>query len=128
MTKIKQTTICIYRPSGGEFDILLTNLDLALHKIFDMGFSNLITTDYKIDFLKNTTGKEKLLDVINSYSLRSVFLLPFRVTASTLSCIDNVLSDLDEYDLYTIKSRIADHLAHTCIRRETAENFKHNVE
>lgn len=103
------TLLAIYRPPNSDVSIFFSNFILIVQKILKK--SNIIVVgDYNIQFIeKIDTVSKQFFDIINSFNLKILVDTPTRITETTSSCIDNVLTDCNEWKAEVVITSISDH-------------------
>ena len=74
----KLRILAIYRSPWGNFNTLLTNLDLILYKFFNLNFNFIICGDINVDYL--TESYKKLNKILQSFNLSSIINFPTRIS------------------------------------------------
>jgi hypothetical protein len=103
--------VCIYRPPSGNINVFFDKLTLLLNIICDSDeyINTLILGDFNVDLLKDSSTKDKLLDIMRCSNLHPKVMCPTRYYDSGQSCLDHVYSDIDNVEFAAIKSNISDH-------------------
>ena len=116
------TIISIYRPPDGSIE----NFFSILNKIFDenpLGNNDLwLLGDFNIDFLKRLDIKtKKLYEFLRLNGLKQHIKVPTRFTGFGKSCIDFIISNIDDAHIVacgTLNDVISDHLpVYMCVKR-----------
>jgi hypothetical protein len=118
--------ITIYRSPSGNINKFLTSLDLLLEKV-TKDFENIIITgDLNINWLSNDTSVLLLKDIFLAYNLKNVVDRPTRVTGTSASQIDYIVTNIHSH-LHTgavVNNNVSDHLGQQIYISEfTCENI-----
>ena len=101
------TLISIYRPPELNIKNTMGDLDLILSKIDDEKV--LIGGDMNIDVLVKNYFREKYLEILLQNNLEQKVQTPTRITASSCTLIDHVLSNLNNIESLSTYHSPADH-------------------
>lgn len=115
---IKYVIISVYRPNTAPkadiklfFDQIYTMLD----KLVRENTRFILSGDFNIDLLSFTKETKKFTSLIESFNSKFLIKVPTRVTPTSATCIDNIITNLDCDISQTcvFPSHISDHLAQT---------------
>lgn len=107
----KLVVLSIYRPPTGNFHIFLEKLEQCLTKYVNENSEVVIAGDFNVDFLKNTQEMLELVSLINSFNIQHTISEYTRITHTSKSCIDNILTNVDYDSAEVLQSMISDHTA-----------------
>nr|CAI5829819.1 unnamed protein product [Callosobruchus analis] len=108
----KFVIVCIYRPSGADVELFLARLDELLDLIVNEKVKVFLLGDFNIDFLSNNQCLRDLLSIFLSYDLRYTIFQPTRITVTSSTCIDNIVTNYDDiYKSKVLNANISDHTA-----------------
>lgn len=108
----KLVLFSVYRPPAGNVQIFLTALDEVLDRLnSNKLYEIIITGDFNVDFIKPSSDKDSLVDLLESYGLNPVFSEPSRVTRRSQTCIDNIFLNTESfsYSTETLNVHLSDH-------------------
>lgn len=83
--------VCVYRPPLSEFSLFETVLEDALNKLNSKKKSIIVCGDFNVNILDSSPLSTRLLNLFKSFNLKNLFLEPTRITASSFTCLDNIL-------------------------------------
>ena len=87
----KLCVLAIYRSPQGNFNTFLTNLDLILHKCFNLNFNFTICGDINVDYLTESYKKTQLNKILQSFNLSSTVNFPTRISSNSVSTTEFLL-------------------------------------
>lgn len=101
----------LYRPPNSALDTFFHNLGALLHKINKLQKDCILLGDYNIDISKEDGAKHDFLNTLHSNSFFHTISRFTRVTQSSKSIIDNIITNIQHTKLETgvILSDITDH-------------------
>ncbi|XP_044763798.1 uncharacterized protein LOC123320515 [Coccinella septempunctata] len=100
--------LAIYRPSG-EADIFFDTLEKILN-VLSGNKRIIITGDFNINMLnQNHSNTQIFKQLLYSYGVTPTIMEPTRITATTKTCIDNILTNYTEYEAGTFPNHMSDH-------------------
>jgi len=105
--------ICIYRSPDGNFRVFLNNLELIIQKIQSKRKKILLCGDWNLNFLIDNTRLHELENLLLSYDLINTVNSPTRITSSSESLIDVIVTNGEylEQSTTVIDLGLSDHLA-----------------
>jgi len=71
--------LAVYRSPSGNFENLLTNLELVLQKLFLLKFTFIICGDINMNYLVDSYKKKQLDSFLYSFNLCSIVNFPTRI-------------------------------------------------
>lgn len=103
----------IYRSPDGDIHNFFDKFNVLLNKNFNTNDKIIITGDFNIDYLTNNRNKIEFEAITYSYGFNILVAEPTRVTKTSATCIDNVISNLDSSSINTQVKEIylSDHRA-----------------
>lgn len=114
LATLNLTLICIYRSPQGDIDIFFEKLEQILTELYNKYHTGkiIITGDFNVNVISNSTHKTQLLNLISTFNIRCVFDTPSRVTAFSKTCVDNVMVNPSVLIISseTINWHLGDHL------------------
>jgi len=137
--------VCIYRSPDGNFWIFLKNLELIIQKIQSRNKKPLLCGDWNLNFKVNNKKLQELQNILESYNMMNTVRSLTRITPSTESLIDVIITykDIPVLSTAVVDFSLSDHLAQiveinigkknrrikTVVRRQfthnSTEEFKH---
>lgn len=102
--------VCVYRPPLSNFDIFQIIIEYVLFKISLSRKKLLICGDFNVNILERSTISIRLLNLFKSFNLSHVFMEPTRVTDTSVTCIDNIFTDISPSSQSIISKLESDHL------------------
>lgn len=87
--------VCIYRSPSGDFDSFVEACSRMLTYVSLRNKHLVICGDFNVNFLLPTHDVKILLDLFNTYKLTVTINSPTRITATSRTCIDNILTNLE---------------------------------
>jgi len=105
--------VCIYRSPDGNFRVFLNNLELIIQKIQSKRKKILLCGDWNLNFLIDNTRLHELENLLLSYDLINTVNSPTRITSSSESLIDVIVTNREylEQSTTVIDLGLSDHLA-----------------
>jgi hypothetical protein len=104
----------LYRSPTGNIDIFFDKLELTLTKICLGKQKFAILGDFNIDVLQtHKTETKRLKDLLNTFNLDWSINTPTRVTSSSATAIDNIITNLTNITTSVIVTSLSDHDAQT---------------
>lgn len=106
--------IVVYRSPLADFDAFLGRFSALLEFVTrDFGRDFVVVGDFNLDFMVDSERLRRFSDIVGSYNLRPIVREPTRITDTSSSCIDNVLTDLsgDDFKISVVDPAMSDHLA-----------------
>jgi hypothetical protein len=91
--------VALYRTPDSNFEFFLDKFDRLLDKLNRMSKAKLffICGDFNVNLLTPAAPKtRKFLNTIHSYNFHAVFNAPTRITNETATCIDNVITNVEQ--------------------------------
>lgn len=88
--------VTVYRSPLGDVIEFLDKLASMLEVIALENKQIIITGDFNIDFVKDSKELQELNAIIQSHNIKAAITVPTRVTSTTASVIDNILTTFDE--------------------------------
>jgi hypothetical protein len=104
--------LTIYRSPKGNLNNFLKQLDLILHKLYNLRGNIIICGD--VNYLTDNRDKSQLNIILHSYNLSSIVEFPTRIGLHSITAIDNIFVDISavgKYDTYPITNGLSDHEA-----------------
>lgn len=107
--------LCVYRsPSHLIRDIeeFLESLNKCLDTIFKPNKRIILCGDFNLNIMKDNTTTDNFKNMLLTFNMNCTIIEPTRITASTLSCIDNVITNItDHYNTRVSDCELSDHKA-----------------
>ncbi|KAK9728122.1 Caspase domain [Popillia japonica] len=110
--------LSVYRPPNGNLDIFLTNLSLALNKLYEKYDHIILVGDINIDALKTSINLDLMSDILDAYKMINLIDKPTRIFTNKFgdrseSAIDCVATNLPVSCLSccSVQPNLGDHLA-----------------
>jgi exonuclease III len=105
--------VCIYRSPDSNFRIFLKNLVVVLQKIQLRNKKLLLCGDWNINFMLDNIRLQELQILLESYGMMNTVRYPTRITPSTESLIDVIVTDKGNPELRAsvVYLGLSDHLA-----------------
>lgn len=104
------TVLSFYRAPAGKISIFLKQLESLLSHLFTKTKDIIILGDFNVNFLIDNMGRNDLSHLMNSFNLTALVDFPTRVTANSVSRIDNIFLDRSR-NLNTTVKRILNGLS-----------------
>lgn len=121
MTSVILTTeqviiLAVYRIPGSCFDTFIAQLSAAMEMLQGLhGDGELfIMGDFNINFQKETTERNTLVNMFRSFGLEPLFSNPSRIASDSSTCIDNVIANVTSVSIRAKQTRdlfLSDHCA-----------------
>lgn len=110
------TVLTAYRSPNGDVQVFMDGLCSALVMAADLGRRVILCGDFNVDALRDTMEKRSLFDVFESFGLSMKINEPTRIQTNrhgmtTRSCIDFMVSNIEEYGVSVVDLSLSDHLA-----------------
>jgi hypothetical protein len=95
---VRCVVVALYRTPDSDFEVFMVKFDKLLEKLSRMNRSNMffICGDFNVDLLLSTNRSRRFLNVVHSYNFHTVFKNATRITNSSATCIDNVITNVDQ--------------------------------
>ncbi|XP_044750587.1 uncharacterized protein LOC123310936 [Coccinella septempunctata] len=119
--------LAVYRVPDGDFGVFLDIFSDALQELCQLkDFRVVVAGDFNVDFRVDSTEKNRLLDLIETFGLRITTTEPSRMTKTSSKCIDNIMTNLSENDTTTETEELhfSDHRAQIFTYMHEDENHK----
>jgi hypothetical protein len=91
--------VCIYRSPDSNLRIFLRNLELIIQKIKSRNKKLLLCGDWNLDFMLDNRRLQELQNLSESYDMINSVKSPTRITPSTQSLIDVIMTNKDNPEL-----------------------------
>ena len=98
--------ICVittYRSPSGNYQYFIDELETILNMIYSNSVEIIICGDININCLINSTSKQLLDSLLDSYGLHSTFKFPTRIQNNSYTTIDNIFIDTFKFSNFTVK-------------------------
>jgi hypothetical protein len=93
--------VCIYRSHDDNFLIFLKNHEFILHTIQSRNKKPFLCGDWNLNFLVDNKKLQELQILLESYNMMNIVRSPTRITPSTVSLIDVIITNKDSPILST---------------------------
>lgn len=103
--------ISIYRPPNSDINTFFHKMHIILGKILCENLLYILCADFNIDLFSNNRIKNDFVDLLNSYNALITVKESTRITETTKTCIDNVITNIESHKTQVIDTHISDHLA-----------------
>lgn len=108
----KYLILSIYRPPNGKLEIFFNVLESILIKVVNEHSNIIMSGDFNIRFDTDNKDKAEFCSLVNSFNIVHTTEEPTRITNSTKTCIDNILTNIEQhYCTQILHSLISDHSA-----------------
>lgn len=111
----KFLVICIYRPPthpSGDVDLFFSRLIVLFEKLLIEKIKFVLAGDFNLNLFDiENRDTQTFLDIIESYSVRVTINEPTRVTLTSATCIDNILTNISDGEAVVKQGHISDHQA-----------------
>ncbi|KAJ3659608.1 hypothetical protein Zmor_011289 [Zophobas morio] len=108
----KSVILAAYRSPSGNLNVFLEALNDALDIISELySYDNIyVAGDFNVDFLKDSSEKRALAELLETFGLQPQFSEPSRVTKTTATCNDNIFGkENKDYTCTTLNWFMSDH-------------------
>lgn len=119
--KEKISIICIYRPPTGNINIFFETLDVVLSLLFDRYEKFVILGDFNVNTMIESNNTKNFMCLLETYDLKFEINEPTRISNNSVSCLDNIITNLDNTNSYTLNTHLSDHTAQICSFVDTKE-------
>lgn len=103
--------LCVYRsPNKGDKTVFTDNLQWVSDSAFKEGKSIILAGDFNFNLLLNS-DRAVLTDLLSPYALSQTIFEPTRISAMSVTCIDNVFTNLKFDNVKVFETGISDHAA-----------------
>lgn len=114
--ELKTNIACVYRPPNGTHRVFFSRFEKLLNRICTKDFTVFIGGDFNINLaVRNDRGeklhKDRLLKLLQAFSLCATINNPTRETNTTATIIDNIFTNLkdDKYKAFNTDPGLSDH-------------------
>lgn len=115
----KFTLIGVYRSPSGCIEIFFERFEALLSHIIFKKIHFVIMGDFNINILDLSSDRtRRFQDLLRSFGLCCSVSAPTRVTATSQTAIDNVITNITQTSVSVIKTAISDHEAQEVLIRE----------
>lgn len=115
----------LYRSPNGCIRSFFDKLEELLTKMFSKSSKFLIIGDININVLDPTNpNTQRLRDMLRSFNLKWSIESPTRITHTSRTAIDNVISNISNITVSVLNSAISDHFAQEAV----VHNCKQNID
>lgn len=105
--------VCLYRTPNSKLDIFLESLDCLLQKLTVRNRyvtkRVVIMGDFNVNILENNCNTESLMNTFRSFKLHHTISQPTRITDHSQTCIDNIFTNIKQYNAKVLDLGISDH-------------------
>lgn len=103
--------INVYRSGKGNFDTFLDRLEGVLRICYNFNKKTVILGDFNVEFKENSANLRNLLNLLESYGFNPTISDYTRVTSTSKSCIDNILTNLNKenFEAGVVDPCLSDH-------------------
>lgn len=113
LPELNYVVICMYRTPDSNFDIFIKCLDSLLHKLTIRSRHAkrkvIIAGDFNVNILENSKNCKLFKNTLLKYNLKPAINEPTRITNSSSTCIDNILTNLKSYSSKVLHLGLSDH-------------------
>ncbi|XP_045470540.1 uncharacterized protein LOC123677854 [Harmonia axyridis] len=111
-TKKRQfIVLSIYRPPNGSIKTFLSAMEKVLEKIHQENKEIIIAGDFNIELLRPNKDASELLNLMESFNLNPVINQDTRVTDRSSSSIDNIFTNISDWESSVFNIHVSDHKA-----------------
>lgn len=115
VNNMKLIIICIYRPNTYPMEDVNKFFD-TISEILEMlskekNTKFIILGDFNIDILENTKTSQTFLTILRTYNIKPSINEPTRITPSSRTCLDNILTNIEKCNISILQLHLSDHLA-----------------
>jgi hypothetical protein len=96
--------ISLCRSPCGDFHTFLTKLEHLISLVYASNRILVLTGDFNCDLLVDSLHRSELLTLFNSFGLKSLIDNPTRITASSATLLDYVVSNFDQSETFSTVS------------------------
>lgn len=107
----KYVIVCIYHPPTGNDELFFEKLYKLLIILTLEGKNYILAGDYNIDLLSQTKESRTFVSLIEGFDARFTLNKPTRITSTSSTCIDNIITNLESGETTIIPSHLSDHTA-----------------
>ena len=123
---------CIYRSPDGCIRTFLEHFEILIHTLKKKDKPLIICGDFNINFLSSDNIISEFRSLLQSYNLVETIGTPTRVTATTGTCLDQIIIDNEHYPftVQNINLGISDHNAifiHIQIDKDINPKFNKSI-
>lgn len=113
MREIDLIIVCLYRSPNADFEAFVEACNRMLSYVSFKRRNLIICGDFNANFLLQTYDVKVLVDLFNTYKLKITINQPTRITATSRTCIDNIMTNLnsDKFQSSVLFTAISDHEA-----------------
>ena len=95
-----------------DIEEFLESLNKCLDTIFKPNKRIILCGDFNLNIMKDNTTTDNFKNMLLTFNMNCTIIEPTRITASTLSCIDNVITNItDHYNTRVSDCELSDHKA-----------------
>lgn len=102
--------LCVYRPPASKLLSFIFIMEEILNKLCRNIKEIHVCGDFNVDILTDSSDRNKLLSLFNSFNLNHIFNEPTRVTGTSSTCLDNVFSNRNITQFRLLPGVRSDHL------------------
>lgn len=89
--------VALYRSSsGGDISVFNNQLSDLIHYLFYKYKRIILMGDLNVELTKDSESVKTLLNILATYGLTHKIYVPTRISSSSSSCIDNIITNLDD--------------------------------
>jgi len=107
----KSIIICIYRPRNSDIEMFLICLEQILESCSNETCAMFVAGDFNINITEKNKLAFQFLSLLSTYNLYPSTVEYTRITHATQSCLDNIFTNVDDYNCKLIDYHISDHVA-----------------
>lgn len=110
----KVIIISIYRPNSYprcDINLFFEQIHHLLQNLTDSNSQYIIAGDFNVNVLLNNSETQKFLSILQGFGANLTVHEATRITSNSATCIDNFITNLNNYDVAVLPSHISDHTA-----------------
>ena len=104
----------IYRSPNSDIDIFFDKLDEVLESLFTIDVKIVLCCDSNIDLMTTTSNSTTFLNVLVKHNLFCTINQPTRITGTSETLIDNIITNITSYTSYVHPTILSDHTFQLC--------------
>lgn len=105
----KLIVLSVYRAPNTEIRLFLETIEQILNKTLTEECEICLAGDFNINLRERSFDSSNFISLLNSYGLYPSTFEPTRVTNSTETCIDNILTNMTVFETCVVEHHISDH-------------------
>lgn len=114
INSVKYVILSIYRPntySRCDIALFFDKMNFIFQRLISENSQYVIAGDFNINLLSKDSEACSFMSLLEGFNATPTIFDPTRITSFSSTCIDNILTNLIDYEVAVIPSYLSDHTA-----------------